>query len=351
MRATMMLAAYRATGADPPFGDPRGYHGVGMEGYFWRITQPGSGAVVVVLLAISRDLAGGTWGMAAIAAHPGGFVRSATFAHAVASRRRLRVLAADGSGSQLLEADHERLAVDLGPGACVDVAFEQRTGWPRRAFGGIGPAQSLPGLSQYWHPHLLGARVRGGAQAGDRALDLSGATAYAEKNWGAGGHPPVWWWGQAHGFERGDACVAFAGGRAGFGGVSLLATSVVVALGGEVIRLVRPVVPLRVAVDESGWRLAGRSARYAVDIEGHANGTRPHLLPVPSPDDRRRLDDLSAMHLAGEMRVSVRRRGRLLFDGVSTLAGLERGRGPQRAPLDTPMPSARRTLQKPVRRG
>ena len=33
-----MLAAYRATGADPPFGDPRGYHGVGMEGHFWRIT-------------------------------------------------------------------------------------------------------------------------------------------------------------------------------------------------------------------------------------------------------------------------------------------------------------------------
>jgi len=35
-----MLAAYRATGADPPFGDPRGYHGVGMEGHFWRFTQP-----------------------------------------------------------------------------------------------------------------------------------------------------------------------------------------------------------------------------------------------------------------------------------------------------------------------
>ena len=55
MRATM-LAAYRATGADPPFGDPRGYHGVGMEGYFWRIThavtaENGPGNVLVRLRA------------------------------------------------------------------------------------------------------------------------------------------------------------------------------------------------------------------------------------------------------------------------------------------------------------
>jgi hypothetical protein len=29
---TAALRAYRRTGADPIFGDPRGYHGVAMEG-------------------------------------------------------------------------------------------------------------------------------------------------------------------------------------------------------------------------------------------------------------------------------------------------------------------------------
>ena len=92
-----MLAAYRATGADPPFGDPRGYHAVGMEGHFWRITQPRTGAVVVVILAISRDAQGRPWAMASLAAHPGGAVRSATLPDAWAApragaalRRRLR---------------------------------------------------------------------------------------------------------------------------------------------------------------------------------------------------------------------------------------------------------------------
>jgi tocopherol cyclase len=327
MRATM-FAAYRATGADPPFGDPRGYHGVGMEGYFWRITHAASGTVVVVLLAVSRDAAGGTWGMLALAAHPGGFVRAATVAQAAADPDALRVRAGD-ERAPALEADDARLRVDLGPDACVDAAFEDRVPWPQRwAFGGIGAAQAIPRLSQYWHPHLLGARVRGSARAGDATLDLDGASAYAEKNWGAAGHPPAWWWGQAHGFARADACVAFAGGLAALGPVRLRATSVVVALGGEVLRLVSPPAPLRVAVDERGWRLQGRTARHHVEIHGHPNGTAPHLLPVPVPAERRRRDGLSAMHLAGALHLRVRRGGRTLFDGTSALAGLERGLGP-----------------------
>src|SRR5690349_9085939 len=214
MRATM-LAAYRATGADPPFGDPRGFHGVGMEGYFWRITQAATGVVVVVLAAVNRDAAGDTWGLTALAVHPGGFVRSATVDRPRAAGRRIGLRFEDSAGRAVLAADDERVRVDLGPDARVDVAFGERVGWPaRRAFGGIGAAQAIPGLSQYWHPHVLSARVRGRVRAGAIELSLDGATAYAEKNWGAGGHPPAWWWGHAHGFEREDACVAFAGGRA-----------------------------------------------------------------------------------------------------------------------------------------
>src|SRR4051794_891296 len=199
MRATM-LAAYRATGADPPFGDPRGYHGVGMEGWFWRVTHAPAGVVVVVLAALNRDAAGRTWGLTALAVHPGGFVRSATVDRVRAARRGIGLRFEGDAGRAVLAADDGRLRVDLGPDARVDVAFADRVGWPaRRAFGGIGPAQAIPGLSQYWHPHLLGARVRGGARAGASEIGLDGATAYAEKNWGAGGHPPAWWWGRRRG--------------------------------------------------------------------------------------------------------------------------------------------------------
>jgi tocopherol cyclase len=329
MRATMS-GRYRATGADFPWGDPRRYHGVGMEGYFWRVTDPRRGVVVVVLVAVNRDADGGTWGMTAMAVHPGGLVREATVDRVSIPRSGLGLRLDDAGGRRVLEADDERLRVDLGPDARLDVAFADRVPWPDRfAFGGIGAAQVIPGLSQYWHPYLLGARVAGGGRAGATALELDGATAYAEKNWGAGGHPPEWWWGQAHGFEREDACVAFAGGQARLGPLRLrAATSIVVALGGDVLRLVSPVAPMRVDVGAHGWRLRARGARHRIDIEGHAAGTAPHLLPVPFPPERGRSEEQSAMHLAGTLHVRLRRGRRTVFAGTSALAGLERGQGP-----------------------
>jgi hypothetical protein len=136
--------------------------------------------------------------------------------------------------------------------------------------------------------------------------------------------PPSWWWGQAHGFDRPDACVAFAGGRAGIGRLRTTATALVVALGGEVRAVVRPPRRLSVAVDDAGWRLSGAG----IEVEGHADDASPHLLPVPVPHERRRLDDWAPQHLAGTMRLRVRRRGRTVYEGTSHLAGLERGRGP-----------------------
>jgi tocopherol cyclase len=313
-----MLAAYRRFGADPPFGDPRGYHGAGMEGHFWRITQPRTGAVVVAILAISRDADGRPWAMASLAAHPGGAVRSATLPDARGAPRGLSVGAGDA-----FAADERSLRVDLGEDARLEVSFDEAMTWPRRAFGALGPAQTVPGLSQYWHPWLLGARVRGSARVSAEAIDLDGAVVYAEKNWGPGGMPPAWWWGQAHGFDRPDACVAFAGGRAGIGPLRTTATSLVVALGDEVRTVVRPLRPLRVAVDERGWRLAGGG----IEVDAHADGAQPHLLPVPVPLERRRLDDWAPQHLTGTLHLRVRRRGRTVYEGTSKLAGLERGRG------------------------
>ena len=75
-----MLTRDRRSGADLPFMDPRGYHGVAMEGYFWRITHVPSGVVLVVLAGVNRDGEGRTWGTVGLAGHPGGFARSAASA-------------------------------------------------------------------------------------------------------------------------------------------------------------------------------------------------------------------------------------------------------------------------------
>ena len=178
-RSVSLLEAYRRTGADPPFGDPRRAHGVRFEGYYWRFTDVAAGRVVIVLCGVSHDAAGG-WALVALAAHPEGLVRSALVPAASADRHSLGI-EADG----VLRGSADALHVDLGPDARLDVALHDRRPWPHRAFGGIGPAQIVPGLPQYWHPHLLGACVEGSARLGEQTVSLSGATAYAEKNWDA----------------------------------------------------------------------------------------------------------------------------------------------------------------------
>jgi hypothetical protein len=325
-----VLAAYRRTGADPPFGDPRAYHGVAMEGYFWRFTDAARGRVVVALLGVNRDGAGGTWGTAALAAHPGGHLGQAALPRAWADPAGLGVRAWDDD-RLAFDAGPGAVRVDLGPGARLEVALSRPRGWPRRALGGVGPAQLVPALSQYWHPHLLDGRAHGRLQLGDEGWDLAGARVYAEKNWGDGhGFPPAWWWGQAHAFGREDACVAFAGGRAGLAGAHVVATSLVVGLGGELLRAIRPLVPMRVGVDARGWVLRARTLRHRIEVEAHANGTDAHRLPVPVPRERRNLEGAAVQHLAGAMRVRVTRRGRTLWEDESRLAGLERGLGPRR---------------------
>jgi hypothetical protein len=339
----VLLDTYRATGADLPFGDPRRPHGVAMEGWFWRITAPEQGVVIVVLAGVNRDRDGRAWGTVGLAAHPGGFSRAIAVddaavvdgTGAIRIGNALRSVAGSDPKTDLqrpatkLRADAHAgsVAVDLGDDARLEVVLEALGRWPRRLFGGLGAAQAIPGLSQYWHPWLLRARVRGTAMIDGREIDLDGAVAYAEKNWSNGGFPETWWWGQAHGFaDDPDACVAFAGGRAGVGALRMVATSLVVSAGGELVRLVRPLQPLRVAVDGAGWRFSGRTpGGVSVEVEGHANGTPPHLLPVPDPAARRHREGAAAQHLAGELRVSLRRRGRTIFAGTSVLAGLERG--------------------------
>jgi hypothetical protein len=310
-----LLEAYRRSGADPPFGDPRRAHGVAFEGYYWRFTDAVAGRVVIVLCGVTTDAAG-PWAVVALAAHPEGLVRSRVVPVARADGRGLGVEA-----GEVLRASEAALRVDLGPDARLEVALADRRGWPARAFGGIGPAQVVPGLPQYWHPHLLGARVTGQVRLEGEAVDLSRATAYAEKNWGPA-FTEHWWWGQAQGFPSADACVAFAGGRVVLGAIRGAPTAVALRLEDRVLRLGPPFARMTAAVGATGWRVRARSPRFSLDLEGEAVG-RPAVLPVPVPG-RREVEDRSHQHLAGRLQITLRRGRRVVFAGESALAGLER---------------------------
>ena len=86
-----MWNRFRATGADLPFADLRRAHGVAMEGYFWRLSDPRTGRVVVALCGLCRA-ADGFWATVALAGHPGGFLRWADVPVAWGDTDQLRCL-------------------------------------------------------------------------------------------------------------------------------------------------------------------------------------------------------------------------------------------------------------------
>ncbi len=315
------LAAYRATGADLPFGDPLRAHGVAMEGYFWRFTDPASGRVLIALNGVNRAPDRSHWSTLGLAAHPGGFLR--TTAHPVGHA------SASGLGAFAGEAyagTPDRLHVDLGPDARLEIDVTDRVPWPRRSVGGSSVFQMVPALNQYWHPWLLGGTATGRAVVGGDVWDLDGWTVYAEKNWGRGGFPDSWWWGQAQGFDDPSVCVAFAGGDVSAGPLRTRVTALVVLLpDGRLLRLGDPVVsPVRAEVTDERWALRGRSPQWQVDLEGTGSLDAAHVLPVPLPAERRNVPG-AIEHLGATMTVQVRRRGRTVWRGESRLAGLEHG--------------------------
>ncbi|WP_050065847.1 tocopherol cyclase family protein [Rhodococcus sp. RD6.2] len=313
-----LVDAYRRTGADLPFGDPRRAHGVAMEGYFWRFTRP-DGTVVIALCGVNRSPTG-QWATLGLAGHPHGFLR--TTAHPVADADS-HTLGASAGGAFL--GDTGSLCVDLGPDARLDVVVTDAAPWPHRMFGGSSVFHSIPALNQYWHPWLLGGTADGVAILGDRQVDLDGAQVYAEKNWGKGGFPESWWWGQAQGFDEPVACVAFAGGDVNVGPLRTEATSVVVRLpDGRVLRLCPPTSRVRTTVTDETWTLRARSARWSVDIDGSGPLRGAHVLPVPLPTEHRNVAG-AIEHLGAHMTVRVRHDGREFWSGTSRLAGLEHG--------------------------
>src|SRR3954471_13863414 len=253
--------AYRAAGADWPFGDPARAHGVPFEGYYWRFVQPRTGTVVVALGAVCAGPRG-PWGFSTLAVHPGGFVRTVTTPTAVAAAHAFGM-----SAERVLRGDAAGVAVDMGADCRLDVSMYDQLPWSRRAFGALGAAHAVPVLPQYWHPVVLDASVRGRLRAGPLELGLDGAVGYAEKNWGGGGFPGHWWWGHAAAFGE-DVSISFAGGRLALPGAEPAPTAVVVRLGRRVITLAPPVHRTRVALGEGIWRLRTRGPAYTLEVDG-----------------------------------------------------------------------------------
>jgi hypothetical protein len=190
---------------------------------------------------------------------------------------------------------------------------------------GAGLFSLVPGLNHYWHPYLFDAEVAGEARLEDERWDLTGCQVYAEKSWGRG-FPPAWWWGQAHGFDRPDVRVAFAGGTLGRGCVTAPVGGLVLGLGGRRIELFPPTALVRGGVRAGRWRLTAAGPRHRVRLTGEGAGSPLLQLPIPSLT-RHRLGH-SEQHLTGLIRLEVVRDGRLLYAGDSRLAGLETGRAP-----------------------
>ena len=326
-----LLAAYRRTGADLPFTDPARNHGAAMEGYYWRLVHPEAGWVIIWLCGVCQGY-GGSWATVALAAHPGGFLRHRTVAPAAGDFERFGARAGD-----VFRGSVHELRVRMGDDAWVDARLRPRVTWPRRALGGLGPGQLVPGLAQYWHPVLLAAEIEGEACIGGRRLRLEGARAYVEKNWGPG-FAGRWWWGEADAFPDPEVGVAFAGGRLPMLGVSAAPTAVVVRLGERVLRLVPPLARAQARVDAQRWHVRVRSPRYRLELEGETSGETAHRLPVPDVFERR-VEMRSQQVLAGRLRLRVDRGRQMLIDAVSPLAGLELGE-PSRE-RGSPPPEAR----------
>jgi hypothetical protein len=312
--------SYRASGADFLYGDPLPAHGVAMEGYFWRFTDPRSGRVVIALNGINRGPRG-HWATLGLAAHPNRFLRTVAHPEGHASATGL-----GASAGTAFDGTADTLRVDLGDDARVDVRIIDAVRWPRRVVGGSSVFQAVPGLNQYWHPWLLGGAAHGRVVVGQDVWELDGWQVYGEKNWGKGGFPESWWWGQAQGFSEPSACVAFAGGDVHAGPLRTRVTGLVVLLpDGTLVRLGDPVVsPVTAEVTDESWVLRGRSAQWRIDVEGSGSLDTAHVLPVPLPAEERNVPG-AIEHLGAQLRISVRRRGRLVWEDESTLAALEHG--------------------------
>ena len=146
-------ARYRATGADLPFGDPLPAHGVAMEGYFWRFTDPSSGRAIIALNGVNRGPDGHGpdphWATLGLAAHPSGFLRTTVHPEGHASPTGLGAVAAS-----------ERVAVRIAAGRILAERF--RAGETVAALGSSRTTCRMVAVMPAYGVHRALAGVRSG---------------------------------------------------------------------------------------------------------------------------------------------------------------------------------------------
>ena len=182
---TRVHAAYRSTGADLLFGDPLPAHGVAMEGYFWRFTDPASGRV--------RHRAQRRQPRARRAlVDPGRWPR---IPNRLPAHRRppegLRLPGRAGRVRRRRVRGHRRAAAGRPRRRTrwSTSGSPSRSRWPRRCAGGSSVFQAVPALNQYWHPWLLGGAAHGRVVVGEDSWDLDGWQVYGGEELGQGRVP------------------------------------------------------------------------------------------------------------------------------------------------------------------
>ena len=299
-----------------------------MDGWFWRITDPVQRRVAIALVGLNTPRDGSPWGILGLAQSPDCLLRTAMVPEISAASRGMRLQASGSEGS--FTAHRHDIDVRVGD-LHLEARLDDLVDWQGR-LGASSIFQTVPGLNQYWHPWLLGGAATGRLTGPDGVWEFTDAQLYAEKNWGRGGFPEHWWWGQAQGFEEREACAAFAGGQIHLGrpGRDTRLRTDVTALAvklpdGRQVRLGNPgTSPVEARVEDGHWLVRGRSRHWNVRIEGVAPIASTFVLPIPLVEERR-LAPGALEAQAGEMQVTVHHDGRLVWQGNSTLAALEKG--------------------------
>ena len=187
------------------------------------------------------------------------------------------------------------------------------------AWHGTGPAGWLPFMRQYWRPLVLRARAEGTVGAAGtwtarpRTSSATGAT--ASRPCGGGVRRTTSAATRDRRLRRRPRPRAAARDRAGR------------ALDGRLVRLGEPVVA---GVRRASGRGLGPARPLAAVPRRGRGDRRPGRGPRPRRAGPGRAPHVpwSHQHLAGHLRVRVTRRGRLIYEGESALAGLEQGRAP-----------------------
>ena len=296
-----VLAAYRRTGADLPFGDPLARPRRRARGLLLADDRPG-GRPRRDRRSAASPRGRTARGRLVDARRPPG--RRA--AHRAGARRGRRPRTAWACApARRSRGDAERLRVDLGAGARLDVALHER-----RALAAAGVRRARPRAGGPGARRSTGIRTcsaRGWRGHGDaRAAGPSAWTARppTPRRTGARRSPEHWWWGQAHGVRRPGAVRRLRRrARCGCAGVAAAPTAVVVvAPATSCSRSRRRSRARSRPPGPSGWRVRARSARHRVELEGDAGTAGTLALPVPLPGGARGTELRSRQGLAGRLR-------------------------------------------------